>query len=111
MWPVGRVGGELPTEEEDEAHQQGQKKTPLEPDSPLTSWEILSKFLDLSEPTPYPKNRNDNTASLPRVPGVSRRPHSQCLQAVSTSGGAGSLSPFWSRKPQRARLCGLMKVT
>lgn len=68
VWPVGRVGGELPTEEEDEAHQQGRKKTPLEPDSPLTSWEILSKFLDLSEPTPYPKNRNDNLLPFPEFP-------------------------------------------
>lgn len=115
--PVGGVGGQLPREKkEDGAHQQGQKKTSLEPDSPLTSWESLSKFLDLSEPVPHLKNRNDNTASPSRA--------SRCLHEMTQPVAAGSrhqqgswvtVSALEQKAPwlwkYRVRLCGLMQVT
>ena len=114
--PVGGIGGVLPRKEDHEAHQKGQKKTSLEPASPLTSQENLSKFLDLSEPVPHPKNRNDNSASLPRA--------CSCLKKMTESVPAGSelqqgswvtVSVLEQKAPwlwkQKARLCGLMQVT
>lgn len=75
------------------------RSSPLEPDSPLTSRETSSKFLDLPEPVPHLEDGNGNTAALPRAPlCLTEMAQARCLARSKYQQVMGSLSSFWSTR-------------